>query len=454
MSTHILVVDDDLSFLNLIKGKLIEWGYEVSTASNPIKSLNLLKKQKIDLLLLDLEIPPNGIETGFNILQEALKIDPSTPVVIISAFSEIKNVMRATKLGIHDFIEKPLDTNKLSLAIKSALERGRLRRLSDALLKQVQEKYQMVGISKEMQEIFQIIEKVAPTDCRILITGETGVGKELVARAIHLKSKRAREPFINRSCAAIPEELAESLLFGHKKGAFTGAHKDQRGWFSLANGGTLFLDEIGDLSLRIQAKILKVLDEGKFEEVGGEKPIKSDVRIIAATNKNLEEAVKRGDFRQDLFFRLNEVSIYIPPLRDRKEDIPVLVNFFMEKKCREYGISPKKILPSAMELLISYRWPGNVRELEWTITRLILLVDEDIVTPTSIASVLNIERHRLHQRRKTLREMRDEWEREYIKQVLMANNWNIKKAAEQLGIERTNLYRKMKSLGIKREKLL
>jgi two-component system nitrogen regulation response regulator NtrX len=450
MKETILVTDDDLTFLSLIREILEDWGYRVLQAENGSKTINILQKNQVDLLLLDLKMPPKGIQTGFDLLEKIFYSFPFLPVVIISSYGDIKNVMRATRLGIHDFLEKPINPDRLSLVIKSALEKGKFKKITAILLEQMKEKYKMVGVSQSMREIFHIVEKIAPTDCRVLITGETGVGKELVARAIHLRSKRAGGPFVNESCASIPEELAESLLFGHKKGAFTGAIEDRKGWFQLADGGTLFLDEIGDLSKKIQAKILKVLDEGKFKEVGGEKTLKTDVRIIAATNKNLEKAVEKGDFRKDLFFRINEVSIFIPPLRERKEDIPLLVDFFMERKCEEYGVPIKRVLPSAMNLFLQYEWPGNVRELEWTISRLVLFVDEEIITPIEVAKVLRLKKP-LIKKKKKLKELREEWEREYIKQVLIANNWNIKRTAEELGIERTNLYRKMRSLGIRKE---
>jgi two-component system nitrogen regulation response regulator NtrX len=376
--------------------------------------------------------------------------------------------VRATKAGAYDLIEKPLDRERLMVALRNALERRAMAREVEGLRAMAEERFEMVGRSAAITALFAQIAKVAPTRTRVLITGESGTGKELIARALHRGSALADKPFVKVNCAAIPKELIESELFGHERGAFTGATARKRGLFEIADGGTIFLDEVGDMVASAQAKVLRVLQSGEFSRVGGEQALKVDVRVVAATNRDLQAAVAAGEFREDLYFRLNVVPLRAPPLRDRADDIPLLSSAFVELACRENGMKVKVISDEAIAMLSAYPWPGNVRELRNVIERLVILSEESIGVgdlPEEIVAEVSRKRREststpatlprvelpAEARALPLREFRDHMEREYIRIKLDENGWNISRTATLLGIERTNLHKKMRALGLSRE---
>jgi two-component system nitrogen regulation response regulator NtrX len=387
---------------------------------------------------------------GLELLAEIKTVHPEVAVVMISGHGTIETAVKATKLGAYDFIEKPLSLEKTLLAVARALEHTRLERENRALREQVQREHQIVGNSPTIRELRRQIEVAAPTNGRVLICGENGVGKELVARAIHALSARHDGPFVEVNCAAIPEELIESELFGHEKGAFTGALIRRRGKFELANGGTIFLDEVGDMSLKTQAKVLRVLEEQTFERVGGRETIKVDVRVIAASNKNLSDLIGGGQFREDLFYRLNVIPLQVPQLRARKEDIPLLVQYFLSVLSGEHGKRVKTISEDAMTYFLQYDWPGNVRELKNMVERLVIMVADDAILPRHLPPPLipSIGVDEPEKREKPLREAREAFERAYILAKLHANDWNMTRTSEKLGIERSHLYRKLRTYGI------
>jgi two-component system nitrogen regulation response regulator NtrX len=403
-------------------------------------------------MLLDIVMP--GETDGLQFLQ-TLKGSPNRPtIIIVSGHATIQNAVAATREGAYDFIEKPISKDKLLLAVKNALAQRQLAEENARLRREMSGQFAMIGGSAALQKVHEQISRVAPTHSRVLILGESGTGKELAARAIHEASERAKKAFVKVNCAAIPEDLIESELFGHEKGAYTGAASMRDGKFLLADGGTLFLDEIGDMSLRVQAKVLRVLQEGEFERVGGTQTLRVDVRVIAATNKNLEEEVRRGRFREDLWFRLNVVPIFMPPLRARKEDIPLLIQHFCEHYCRENGFRLKQIAPEAMKRLQNHDWPGNVRELRNTIERLVIMTAAEAITAADLPLSLQTPQpviNRSFQPGQSLREVRDQVERDYILACLEATGGNITQAAQILSIERSNLHKKMRALGIERE---
>jgi len=357
----------------------------------------------------------------------------------------------ATKEGAFDFIEKPISKEKLLISIQNALKNRTLQKENLELRQQVAGKYEMIGQSRAMKEVLEQIAKVAPTPGRVLISGESGTGKELIARAIHENSPRKNGPFIKVNCAAIPEELIESELFGSEKGAYTGAHQAREGKFTLADGGTIFLDEVGDMSLKVQAKVLRVLQEGEFEKVGGHKTEKVDVRVLAATNKHLEDEVKAGRFREDLYFRLNVVPIVSPPLRQRKDDIPILVDYFIESFSGENGYRPKRLTPAAIETLRSYDWPGNIRELKNLLERLMIMCSADTIDvgdlPANIQSP-TMQANLTTESGLTLQQIKERVERDYILATLKRNKWNVSQTAKELDIDRTNLHKKIKYFGL------
>ena len=357
----------------------------------------------------------------------------------------------AMELGALDFIEKPLSVDRILIRLNQALEKRKLQEENVLLKKEIDERYQMIGESSVMRELAAKIQQVAPTNSRVLVMGENGTGKELVGRAIHRNSKRSDQPFLQVNCAAIPDELIESELFGHERGAFTGAIASTRGKFEQANGGTILLDEVGDMSLRTQSKVLRVLEQQEFTRLGGRDAIKVDVRVIAATNKDLSAEVQEGKFREDLFYRLNVIPVYVPPLRKRVEDIPLLTAYFMTRFCRENGKREKKIAQEAMKLLQAYRWPGNVRELKNVIERLAIMVPSDVIEASDLPD--NFMEHSISVSSLTLREAKNEFEYRFILQALQLNDWNITETARQLGIERTNLHRKMRQHNVSREEL-
>lgn len=454
MDEKILVVDDEDSIRTSLAGILEDEGFRVTHANDGITALEVLRKDLPDLVLLDIWMPRvDGIET----LRQIKELYPSLAVIMMSGHGTIETAVKSTKMGAYDFIEKPLSLEKLLVCVRNALGMMRLKDENDSLRVLAFGERQMTGTSPAMAKLKEQILLVAPSNASVLITGENGTGKELVARSIHFHSQRKEKPFVEINCAAIPEELIESELFGHEKGAFTGAVSQKKGKFDLADGGTLFLDEIGDMSLKTQAKVLRILQERKFERVGGNRTIEVDVRIIAATNKVLEEEIRAGAFREDLFYRLNVVPFTVPPLRDRLEDIPLLAEHFLDTFCKREGIGHKVITHEAMEALKGYLWPGNVRELKNVVERLVIMTPGATVDinhlPESIVSgelqreagagrldgVLELN---------TLREAREEFEKEFILQKLEENNWNVSKTAEVIELERSNLYRKLKSYGI------
>jgi two-component system nitrogen regulation response regulator NtrX len=402
-----------------------------------------------DLVLLDIWLPDlDGIE----VLRQLKESKPELPVVMMSGHGTIEMAVRSTKLGAYDFIEKPLGMEKTILTVRHALDQNRLSRENDGLRRIIEDKYRIVGTSRAVRDLVRQIDIAAPTNGRVLIYGENGTGKELVARTIHLKSRRFNKAFVEINCAAIPEELIESELFGHEKGSFTGAFFRKQGKFELADGGTLFLDEVADMSLKTQAKVLRALEEQDFTRVGGTKTIHSDVRVIAASNKNLEEEIHAGRFREDLFYRLNVIPFVIPPLRDRSEDIPALVDHFFAVFAGEHGRDPKTLTPEAREKLLAYRWPGNIRELKNLVERTLIMSAGDPITAADIplpgpgdTAASRVEDEALL----SLKEARQEFEKRYITEVLARNDGNISRTARVLGMERSNLHRKLKNLSIK-----
>lgn len=440
----ILVVDDEKNIRRSLEMICTSEGYEVRTAEDAESALKIIAGTSFDLVLLDIMMPGTD---GLTLLKEVRKVSPGAQVIMISGHASVENAVTATKEGAFDFMEKPISKEKLLISIMNALKNQSLQQENIALKKQITGKYEMVGNSPAMQTLLQQIAKVAPTNGRVLITGESGTGKELIARAIHENSLRKSGAFIKVNCAAIPEELIESELFGSERGAYTGAHETREGKFSLADGGTLFLDEVGDMSLKVQAKVLRVLQEGEIEKVGGHKTQVVDVRVVAATNKDLEEEIKAGNFREDLYFRLNVVPIPSLPLRQRKEDVPLLVRRFMELYAEENGTRIKKLSDGALAALAQYDWPGNIRELRNVIERMMIMCSSDVIEasdlpvnvgrpsfklPTDIAAGM------------TLQQAREHIEREFIEAALKRNQWNISQTARELDVDRTNLHKKIK----------
>jgi two-component system nitrogen regulation response regulator NtrX len=451
MNHNILVVDDEKGILDQLSGILQDEGYNTLTAQTGEKSLELIQENGIDLVMLDVKLPDiDGIE----ILRKIKDNQSDIPVIMISGNATIGLAVEATKLGAYDFIEKPFSPiekiDRMLLTIKQAIERQQLEQENKRFKNREQRKYMMVGESKSAKQLYEQISKAAPSKGRVLITGENGTGKELVARAIHQLSNRASAKFVELNCAAIPQELIESELFGHEKGSFTGAGTRQIGKFEQANGGTLFLDEIGDMSLTAQSKVLRAIEEGEIQRIGGTRTLKVDVRIISATNKVLEKEIEKGNFRQDLFYRLNVIPITVPPLRDRKDDIPILVEHFVEQFCDENGKPLKKISPDAISVLKDYNWPGNIRELRNIVERLIIMVDSDTIKGSHVLLAINIDQSQSSNTKApvSLKDMMDEYEKKIIIAELEANDGNVSQTARNLNIDRANLYRKLRSYDI------
>ncbi|TSA10659.1 MAG: sigma-54-dependent Fis family transcriptional regulator [Deltaproteobacteria bacterium] len=451
MAKRILIVDDEVSILDALGGILEDEGFEPVRAQNGEDALARLSEAAPDLVLLDVWMPP-GID-GLEVLRR-IKLDyPFLPVVIMSGHGTVETAVKATKLGAHDFIEKPLSLEKIVLTINNTLDYSRLEEENLLLRQRVGRKPELTGQSEAMLELKRQIVLVAPTSAWVLIKGENGVGKELVSHAIHRQSKRAARPLIEVNCAAIPEELIESELFGHEKGSFTGATTMRRGKFDLANEGTLFLDEIGDMSFKTQAKILRILQEQKFERVGGTKTINVDVRVIAASNKNLEEEIKKGNFREDLYHRLNVVPIEMPPLRERLSDIPLLVKEFLSEFASDGGLRRKEISDGALQLLAAYHWPGNVRELRNVVERLVIMSPGALISEKDVSS--SIRGAKAVEKKagdmfafETFKDAKAHFEREFILHKLVENDGNISQTAEKIGLERSHLHRKMKALDL------
>jgi two-component system nitrogen regulation response regulator NtrX len=442
-------VDDEPGIRQSLSGVLEDEGYAVAAVESAEACLEALPAGGFELVLLDIWLP--GMD-GMEALERIQAIPPAErPVVVmISGHGSIEAAVKATKLGAFDFLEKPLSIDKVSVVAKNAIAQRQLVLENSRLKGDAHSRYRIIGESVPMKALRQQLALMAATNGRVLIYGESGAGKELVARALHLMSPRSSEPFVEVNCAAIPEELIESELFGHVKGSLAAAHEDKAGKFQKADGGTLFLDEVGDMSLRTQSKVLRVLDEGRFEPVGASESVQVDARVVAATNKNLEEEIERGNFREDLFYRLNVIPFFVPPLRDRREDIPLLADHFLNEFTTAYGRKPKELTPEAYEALAEYHWPGNVRELRNLIERIVILNPQIRVDARHIP--LNAARKpatdRIVDRFGSLQEVREAAEREYILRKLEETSGNVTRTAELLGLERSNLYRKMKALGI------
>ena len=447
MSRRILVVDDEESILRSLAGVLEDEGYDVALTRSGEEALEAVETEDPDLVLLDVWLP--GID-GIDTLRELRTRYPDLPVLMMSGHANIETAVRATKLGAYDFIEKPLNLDKILLDIENALRARKLVEENRYWRERWTRRYEMIGESPAVREVREQIRIVAPTRASVLITGENGTGKELVARAIHAASRRGEGPFVEVNCAAIPEDLIESELFGHEKGAFTGAASRRRGKFDLADGGTLFLDEIGDMSLKTQAKILRVLQEMRFERVGGSRSHEVDVRVIAATNKDLEEEIREGRFREDLYYRLNVVPIRVPPLRERVEDIPLLFEHFVRVCCAEEKREIVEVDPAVPGVLQAYPWPGNVRELKNVAERMVIMCRGPRITVDDIPPSVRREAPAgtLPAEGMTLREARRAFERQFIVRHLSRSEWNVPQAAERIGLDRSSLYKKMKELGI------
>lgn len=449
MSRHrILIVDDEPGIRDSLSGVLGDEGFLTSAAASGEECLNLIESSRFDVVLLDVWLPGiDGLEVLERIEQAA---DPLRPAVImISGHANIESAVRATKIGAFDFLEKPLTIQKVVVAVNNALTHRRMRAELHELKTAGLRAIDIIGESIPIKALRQQIALMAPTNGRVLIYGESGTGKEIVARAIHHSSPRAEGPFIEVNCAAIPEEMIESELFGHRRGSLAGATEDKVGRFEQAHLGTLFLDEVGDMSLKTQAKVLRTLDEHRFSPVGSAEIVQSDVRVIASTNKNLDEEIERGNFREDLFYRLNVIPFVVPPLRERIEDIPALAEHFLNEFTTSYGRKPKELTPEAMDLLQRHTWPGNVRELKNLMERIVIMHPQVRIDARHIP--LPVQRKpvdRTGERVFSLHEVRQAAERDYILRKLDEVQGNVTKAAELLGLERSNLYKKMRSLGI------
>ena len=457
---RILVIDDEASIRDSLRMTLEYEGYDFLGAATGQEGLALAEREGPDLVLLDVKMP--GMD-GLDVLDRLRLMNESLPIVMISGHATITTAVDATKKGAVDFIEKPFASERVLLSLRNALDQRQLRDENRRLKTAVEIRHQLVGDSGGLTQVMAAVARAAPTNATVLIQGESGVGKELVARTIHRNSLRSRERFVQVNCAAIPEELIESELFGHEKGSFTGATEKQVGKFEQADRGTIFLDEIGDMSAKTQAKVLRVLQEGEVERLGSSRTIRVDVRVIAATNKNLEEEIEKGRFREDLYFRLAVIPIHVPPLRERTEDIAPLVRHYMDFFSRENNVRPKRITPSAIEALQRYRWKGNIRELRNTVERLIIMTGGDTIDVADLPDVIRTPGATPSGaaprpagdgdsvRAGTLREFKDLSERAYIVQKLRENGWNISKTAEVIDTPRSNLYKKLEQYQISQE---
>jgi len=453
----ILIIDDERAIRNTLREILEYEDYEVEDVDNGIDGLELIRNNDYDLVLCDIKMSRMD---GMEVLTEGLQIKPDLPFIMISGHGTVETAVEASKKGAFDFISKPPDLNRLLITVRNALDRGSLVVETKVLKRKVSKVRPILGESQSIAKIKETIERVAPTDARVLVTGANGSGKELVARWLHEKSNRSAAPIIEVNCAAIPSELIESELFGHEKGSFTSAIKQRIGKFESANGGTLFMDEIGDMSLSAQAKVLRALQENKITRVGGEKEIDVDVRVVAATNKDLLKEIELGNFRMDLYHRLSVILIHVPPLTERKDDIPLLTQSFLEEICTEYGMPVKKISDGALDALKSLPWTGNIRELRNMVERLIILSDKTI-TEDDVKAFANPSAPAVAETQaaapqtdfnqfKNFQDYKDYAEREYIKFKLEKNNWNVSKTADDIDIQRSHLYSKIEKYGLKR----
>ena len=451
MPYRILVIDDETGIREALKMTLEYEGYRIDEARSGQEGLDKAGRTPYDAILLDIKMPVlDGIEVLENLKTQRI----TAPVIMVSGHGDVHTAVECTKRGAYDFLEKPLNRDKLLLTVRNAVRQRSLEEENIELKEKAEKEYQLVGESAGIKDLKSQIERAAPTKATVLITGESGTGKELVAREIHRRSSRADKPFIQVNCAAIPDELIESELFGHEKGSFTGAVRKQTGKFVAADGGTIFLDEIGDMSLRTQAKVLRVLQEGEVEPVGSATVVKVDVRVIAATNKDLTEEIRGGRFREDLYYRLNVIPIRTPPLRERKDDVGVLCQHFANLFAEEHNKHPKQFTPAALKALQDAQWRGNVRELRNMIERLVIMVPADEIDITdlpaeffrSAADIISSS-----MRLSTLQEFKDEAEKAFILAKLRENGWNVSKTAEAIDTPRSNLYKKIEQYDIKRE---
>jgi two-component system nitrogen regulation response regulator NtrX len=453
MKSRILVIDDEAEIRRSVRMILEYEGYEVLEASSGPEGVAMAERESPDLVFLDIKMP--GMD-GLDALQRIKASSETLPVVIISGHGTVSTAVEATKAGAFDFIEKPLASERVLVTIRNALDQTRLRDENRSLKRAAEVRHQMVGESQPLRQVWDAIKRAAPTNATVLLLGESGSGKELVARSIHRNSLRSRERFVQVNCAAIPEELIESELFGHEKGSFTGATEKQIGKFEQADRGTIFLDEVGDMSPKTQAKVLRVLQEGEVERLGSARTIKVDVRVIAATNKDLEAEIEKGTFREDLYFRLSVIPIRVPPLRDRQEDIPALVKHFADIFSRDNNRRPQRFTQAALEYMQKARWKGNVRELKNTVERLIIMTPREVVDVDDLRDIVRLEQKASasdneRERPGTLREFKESAERTFLVGKLRENNWNISKTAEVIGTPRSNLYKKLEQYGIRQE---
>jgi two-component system nitrogen regulation response regulator NtrX len=454
MTANILVVDDEPQILQAIAGLLQDEDFAVLTAPDGEAALKKVREELPDLVLLDIALPGRD---GLEILKDLKDQHPTLPVIMISAYGSVENAVKATRLGAYDFIEKPPHADKIILSVRNALEMARLSEENRRLRQQAAPAREIIGQSEAIQQVREKLRLVAPTSASVLITGENGTGKELVARALHYLSPRSHRLFVEVNCAAIPEDLIESELFGHEKGAFTGATGRRQGKFDLAHEGTLFLDEIGDMSLKTQAKILRILEEQRFERVGGSRSIQVDVRIVAATNKTLELEIAKGTFREDLYHRINVIPLHVPPLRERREDIPLLSQHFLREVARENQAPLKTLTPRALEILVDQSWPGNVRELKNFIWRVFLLTPHQVIDaedlPLERSDSLNLAGNLSALfTLPDFREARARFEREFLQRKLKEHNGSVSATAEAIGLERSHLYRKLRAYNLETDK--
>ncbi len=450
MNNSILIVDDERGIRETLRGVLEDEGFAVETSASGEDALKTADAKNFACILLDVWLPNiDGLET----LKRLRDAENDAAVVMISGHGNIETAVNATKLGAFDFIEKPLSIERTILTVRNAIRARELERTNQNLAAQLNKEYEMVGESVAMRALRKQIAIVAPTDGRILISGESGTGKELVARAIHAQSKRRNAPFVEINSAAIPEDLVESELFGHAKGAFSGALAAKKGKFEIADGATIFLDEIGDMSPRVQAKMLRVLEEQRFEPVGSNTPIKVDVRVLSATNKSLDSLIEEGNFRADLFYRLNVIPFQVPPLRERLEDVPLLVEHFNRKFSNDYGKKPKQFSDDAIDALQNYSWLGNVRELRNTVERVVIMNARQKVSAIDLPDLKSAnEIPAASFRFPSFKDATDAYQREFIQHKLSETDGNVSRAAESMGVDRSHLYRRMKNLGINVEK--
>ncbi len=441
----IMVVDDELSVRQSLEAWFQDDGYTMVTAENAAEALSRMQEQRIDIILLDIKMP--GMD-GLALQDRIREFNTDVIIIIITAFATVDTAVRALKAGAFDYTTKPVDPDELSLLVRNAVDRIRLQRENIALRESIdhlQYVDDIIGESAQMQKVFELVKTVAPTDSTVLILGESGTGKELIARAIHMNSTRKYFPIIPVNCGAIPESLMESELFGHEKGAFTGAQYRRKGKLEMARGGSLFLDEIGTLGLKSQVDLLRVLEDREFHRVGGERSVKADFRLICATNVNLSDAVQRGEFREDLYYRINVFTIVLPSLRERQADIPLLANHFLDKHRKAMNKNVEAISPEAMNLLKSYDWPGNVRELVNAIERAVVINKSGTITPDDLPMQMASRPKEAHGEQ-TLADV----ERRHIEVMLEENDWNISRTADKLHIDRVTLYNKIEKYGLKR----